>query len=48
MLGFEPLLTTSKPCCSTHCAKGTIGMEFLTNVGEIIKIFGTTETRTTA
>ena len=25
MLGFEPVPTTSEPCCPTHCAMGTIG-----------------------
>ena len=42
-LEFEPVPTASKPCCRTHYATGTIGMEFLTNVSEIIKIFGTTD-----
>ena len=30
--------TTSEPCCHTPCAMGTIGMEFPTNVCELIKI----------
>ena len=43
---LEPGPTGSEPCCPTHCAMVIIGMEFLTNASEIIKIFGTTETRT--
>ena len=45
-LGFETMPTASKPCCPTHCAMGTIGMVSLTKISQIIKIFGTTETRT--
>ena len=37
--------TASKPYRPTHCAMGTIEMEFLTNVSKTIKIFGTTETQ---
>ena len=43
---LEPGPTASEPRCLTPCAMGTIGMEFLTNFCEIIKIFGTAETRT--
>ena len=45
-LGFEPVPTPSEKCCPIHCSMGTIAMEFLTNVIEIIKMFGTNETRT--
>ena len=45
-MGFEPVPTASKPCCPTQCVMGTVGMQFLTNVSEILKIFGTTGTRT--
>ena len=37
--------TSSEPCCPYHSAMETIGMEFWTNFSEIIKAFGTTETR---
>ena len=42
---LEPGPTASVPCSPNHYAMGIIGMEFLTNFREIIKIFGTTETR---
>ena len=35
-----------EPWCPTPYAMATIGMEFLTNIWEIIKNFGTTENRT--
>ena len=43
MLRFEPVPSASEPCCLTQCAIGTIA---ITNVSEIIKMFGTTEIRT--
>ena len=43
MLGLGSIPSASEPCCSTHCAVLWEPLEFLTNVNEIIKIYGPTD-----